>query len=91
MISPPPHPGLGGLQGGLGQHGVRVSYTDQVVNTEGSSHGASTEVLVLVLTQSGNGLKAQKHIYIRVCHAKTLSALYFTRLTHEICSPQVDL
>lgn len=61
-LTPPASPGLGGLQDGLGQHGVRVSYTDQVVYAEGSSHGPSTELLVLVLTQSGNGLKGHKHI-----------------------------
>ena len=52
----------GGLQDGLGQHGVGVSNPNQVVNAEGSPHGASTEVFVLVLTQSRNGLKGQKHI-----------------------------
>lgn len=59
VTTPWPNPGLGGVQFGLGQHGVRVAHTDQVVSAEGSSHGRSTEVLVLVFTQSGDGLDGQ--------------------------------
>lgn len=50
---------MGGPRSGLRQHGVGVADADQVVCAEGSAYCCSTQVLVLVLAESGDGLDGQ--------------------------------
>lgn len=45
---------------GLGEHGVGSADPHQVVGTEGSPHGGSAQIFVLILTQSGDRLHQKR-------------------------------
>lgn len=56
-----------------GQHGLGVSDADQVVRADGPPHGRPAQVLVLVLTQPGDGLEtAQTQRYYYQQHKKVV-------------------
>lgn len=47
---------------GLGEHGVGSADAHQVVSAEGSSHGGSAQIFVLILTQSGDRLQIRNDL-----------------------------